>query len=257
MIRKKQAVFSYKSENSDLVILFIHGFLEGPDQFKGFADILRDKGISNESIILPGHGGSAIEFAATPLKCWVEYVENKIKKLKEKHHRVILVGHSMGTLLSLNYCLDHIGYIDGLVLLCTPLRIRLTPRGALYGMKVALNIIRVDDIYTNAMLQSFNVDAPPLLGYLKWIARYIDLFALSRKVRRANLSELHIKALLVGCRQDEFVSNRSLRILESNYPKENYTSLEMRRSGHFYYIEEERELLDKEFEKFIDSFREM
>ena len=65
-----QAPFLYENKESNTMVIFIHGILEGPKQFKKFAN--------------------------SSMKKWINSVEKEILKYKDKYENIILVGHSMG-----------------------------------------------------------------------------------------------------------------------------------------------------------------
>ena len=68
--------FIHEVPHAKGVVLFIHGILEGPYQFRGLADIANQNGYSSYAILLPGHGDSAERFSriekrlSTDYYCW-------------------------------------------------------------------------------------------------------------------------------------------------------------------------------------------
>lgn len=102
------------------MVIFIHGILEGPNQFKKFADIVYNKGLSYSTILLDGHGKSGNDFANSSMAKWIESVENEILKYNDKYKNIILVGHSMGGLLSILLSQKYKYKVEGIVLISTP-----------------------------------------------------------------------------------------------------------------------------------------
>lgn len=49
--------------NSDTIVIFIHGILESPAQFKPLANIVLSKGYAISAILLDGHGKNGKDFA--------------------------------------------------------------------------------------------------------------------------------------------------------------------------------------------------
>ncbi|MFP6584670.1 MAG: alpha/beta fold hydrolase [Candidatus Hydrogenedentota bacterium] len=88
-------------EDADTAILFVHGFVGGSNNFNDIPDLLAEKeGYRIKMMLLPGHGTSPKDFAETTAEEMLNAVLDEVNALKEKHKRVILVGHSMGGALS-------------------------------------------------------------------------------------------------------------------------------------------------------------
>ncbi|MGM9988128.1 MAG: alpha/beta hydrolase [Bacillaceae bacterium] len=249
--KEAQKPFLYERSNSRTAILFIHGFLEGPNQFQYLIDIVLQREIAVYSILLPGHGATAKEFVKSNLSQWINYVDEQINRLRERYKQIILVGHSMGSLLALNACLENDKQIVGVIAIATPLKIRLTFRGFMCALKVVFNRIKEEDVYTKSLYESYSIEAPPLLGYLSYIPRYLDLFKLVRMVRK-NVHHLKVPTLIIHSQQDEFVRKKSVRLFESKLNC-TYKIITLPKSGHFYYVEEEREQIKLACQQFIDE----
>ena len=92
--------FSYKVKDATTAVIFIHGILEGPFQFHELATKALEQGMATFGILLPGHGKSAEDFANSNRQQWINYVDKVIKEISQNYPNIILVGHSMGALLS-------------------------------------------------------------------------------------------------------------------------------------------------------------
>lgn len=248
--RQVQKAFYLGIPESDTVIVFVHGILESPSQFQFLAEIGLRQGMSVSALLLPGHGGSGEEFARTTGKQWIDYVHTHIKKLKTKFEHVILVGHSMGTLLLLSSYFKEKSQIIGFVGLAMPLKIRISARGFRCSINVALNRVQSSDRYTTALYHSYSIYDTKLFTYIKWIPRYQDLFRLSSSITE-QLDKVSIPSLLVHCHQDEFVQLGTIETIKEKWENDSYTLLELKQSGHFYYIEEEKHQLEEAFENFL------
>ena len=83
-------------ESSDTVILFVHGFLGGSNNFWEIPDQLAAEGYRVRVMLLPGHGTSPRDFAVTPEEEFSTALRDEIHALQANHKRIILAGHSMG-----------------------------------------------------------------------------------------------------------------------------------------------------------------
>ncbi len=97
--------------------LIIHGFTSSLDCVKGLQPPLSALGLPTRMPVLRGHG------AATPdalrgvrWQDWVADGEAALADLLTEVERVIVVGHSMGTLVAINLAADHGDDIDSIVL---------------------------------------------------------------------------------------------------------------------------------------------
>ena len=86
-LKKKVAhqPFSCELEGATTAVIFIHGILEGPYQFHGLAEKILDQGMSSFGILLPGHGGSAREFAKSH-----RTLTARLKRFQRNIHRLFL-----------------------------------------------------------------------------------------------------------------------------------------------------------------------
>ena len=81
-------------------------------------------GFAASSLLLPGHGGTGEEFARSSRQQWLEYVNAEIARYKKNYNSIILVGHSMGSLLSFLTYMESPEQIIGIVAIDTPLYVR-------------------------------------------------------------------------------------------------------------------------------------
>ena len=159
-----QAPFLYENKESNTMVIFIHGILEGPKQFRKFTEVVYNKGFSYSAILLDGHGGSGKKFANSSMKKWINSVEKEILKYKDKYENIILVGHSMGGLLSILLSLKYKNKVKSLILISTPLKVHVRFDMMISSIKIALEKIK-DDAAISVITEDikntkvFNIDA--------------------------------------------------------------------------------------------------
>ncbi|MDA0837690.1 MAG: alpha/beta fold hydrolase [Planctomycetota bacterium] len=83
-------------------VLLIHGFRGSPSVFEELGELLHQRGCSVHAMLLPGHGRSVGDLAASRWQNWASAVELTHLKLRERHDRIFLVGFSLGGLLALH-----------------------------------------------------------------------------------------------------------------------------------------------------------
>lgn len=243
--------FMYENKKSNTIVIFIHGILEGPNQFRYFANVVYEEGISYSAVLLDGHGKSGKEFARSSMNKWIDTVDKEILIHKDNYENIILVGHSMGSLLSVLLTVRYKDKVKGIVLISTPLRIFVKFKMIITSIKVALGKVSEKDILAKYARKAFSVERSSLLTYVSWIPRYKDLFKLMTSTTKI-LYKINIPTLIVQCKNDELVSYSSLKVFK-NKLKNDYQIVRLEKSGHFYYDENEFKYLLNEFRLFINK----
>ncbi len=82
-------------------VLFIHGLSAKKEDNIYFLEQMKNyRNIEIYSFVLPGHENDTVTKATG--KEWLEKSEEELKKVIEKHKKVTIVAHSMGTILAVN-----------------------------------------------------------------------------------------------------------------------------------------------------------
>lgn len=236
-------------EGSDTVVLFIHGILGSPDMFNKYIEQM-PKEWSVYNMLLDGHGKTVADFAHTSMKKWKNQVNHTVYELSEKYEKIIIVGHSMGTLLAINATEKYPSKIKQLFLLAVPLKIFLRPIAPLTALKVVFEEVSDNDPIAVAMRDGYSVQPDKnLLGYLRWLPRYIELFKESRTTRtKAKLINVPCNVYL--SKKDDMVSVHSEKYFTDN---KNVKVSILENSLHLYFEEPEMEFLLKEFNDVCNS----
>lgn len=230
----------------DTAVLFIHGILEGPNQFSDMIKAVEDK-CDTKAVLLPGHGKTGSDFARSGMKEWQSYTDKVIQSLRNEYEKIYIVGHSMGCLTSICSAVKNPEKICGLFMIAPPFSIRLNKRGIKNGLIVAFNISQKDEEFCRLIKSVYSVSDCKLSDYPRWIPRYEELMRKSIEIREI-LSKLTVPMYCIFSQKDEYVSTKSIKYLAGF---KNYRLLILNRSGHFYYTVEERKKIIEEFIKFI------
>ena len=220
--------------SSDTAVLLVHGILGTPRHF----DFLKDSFPADwtlRSILLDGHGDSVKTFAHTSSQKWIDQMNRELEALCKQYRRVFIVAHSLGTLLSLEVHERFREQIAGMLLLAVPLHIRLKPHTTLYSLQVIFRCVNENDPLAVSYRRSYGIEPDiRLWRYLSWIPRYLDLFALSRRVRR-NIRNTVVPCIAFHSEKDEMVSPRSVKKLKtSDHIRVEY----LQGAGHHHYPEQ-------------------
>ena len=212
-------------------VLFIHGILGTPAHFRDFIKIVPDE-YAVYNILLDGHGGSAQDFAKASMRLWRKTVLGKMEYLAERYENIVIVAHSMGTLLAINAGISFPCKVKQLFLIAVPLKMSVRPAAVLTSLKIALNRVHPgDSAAVAARAACGTAPAKRLYAYLGWIPRFLELFWEARDIRK-RIGLLDVPAAAFQSRKDELVSMKSCRYLYGN-PRISVRI--MPNSMHYYY----------------------
>ena len=227
---------------ADTAVLFVHGILGTPNHFRDLIPLVQPvpEKWSVHNVLLDGHGGSADDFSRTSMVRWKNQVKQSFEDLTQKHDRVVVVAHSMGTLFAIQLAIQHPEKIPFLFLLGVPLRPHMR-----FGMmrdcvRMAFGTLPRDSV----LWQATSVTATKQIWkYIRWVPRYLELF------KEIGITERMINKLQVPCtayqsRKDELVSNLTYRVLNKTDVMKVH---QLENSTHFYYTPIDMELICTDF----------
>ena len=215
-------------------ILFVHGILGAPTFFDFLTECL-PQGWTAESVTLEGHCDSASAFGRASMARWREQVADAAGRLRRGGGPVIIVAHSMGTLFAIAEGVS--GMADALLLLHPPLALHLTRRMISVPLRVLAGAVDPADERALAAQRAYSIapDSNPL-HYLRWPARYAELFAEIRRTRRI-VGRLRIPVVAILSAGDEMVSPRSARLFRT---LPDARTILLPASGHYFYAPADR-----------------
>ncbi|MFA9429255.1 alpha/beta hydrolase [Egicoccus sp. AB-alg2] len=94
-------------ERADIGIVVTHGFTGNPLATRPIGQWFAAEGYAVEVPLLPGHGTSVRDLGATRYADWYDALSRTVDHLAGGCSRIVLVGHSMGGTLSLDYASAH------------------------------------------------------------------------------------------------------------------------------------------------------
>ena len=239
----------YINGNGDAIV-FIHGILGSPGQFRFLADELFKKGFDCISLLLPGHGGTAKMFYQTPCGKWAEYVKQRIDEVAKKYKRVVLVGHSLGGLLCLDYAAS--SAVAGIVLINTPLAFKISPKQLAISMKILFSCADSDDELHSVYRAAFSVSNGRIYEYPLWLRQFIGLVFIMQRSRK-RLKNVRAATLIIQSAKDESVYRRSAALLSASLVNTHSQLLYLEHSYHGYFPPDDRKTLVEAIIKFMSS----
>jgi carboxylesterase len=227
----------YPVTGARLLILFVHGFLGGPGQFKQLVRAVNEEGFAAETLLLPGHGKRSWDFARHTSREWQEAVNTALINRLSQYEKVVLMGHSMGGLLGINASVKA-GPAHGLVLWETPIRLRMRLSGIRNDLQVAFLPERLQGPVARAYREASNVRFSTPLHYLLTVPRALDLLRMMAATER-ELFRIRCPVLLIQSDLDEIVHPVCLERLQQSLANAKVSTLRLTASWHSYFPEDE------------------
>lgn len=221
-------------------VVLIHGILGTPDHFRDLIPLIPENW-SVYNLLLDGHGADVQAFSRTSMEKWRAQVHAKLSLLRQRYDRIIVVGHSMGTLFAIDEAIRDPSGLEQLFLLQVPLRPWVRPKTLIGACLLPFGVIlsSARDMHDDCSL-TLN---PRLWEYLGWIPRFLELLERCAAIR-SQLDQLKVPCQVFVSKQDELVSTRTCRDLKQHPDIRRYV---LQNSGHFAYRGEDREFLQRKF----------
>jgi len=235
-------------DGSHCAVLMVHGIVGTPRHFDCLLSCFPENW-SVYNILLDGHGGSVQEFSHSSMKRWQNQTSTWLTALCKQYDTVIVMGHSMGTLLLLQESANY-PQVKAMILLNCPLKPWVRAEMTIRLLRICFN--RIDE--TN-LLHRVTRDASSvaftkkLWQYLGFIPRYIELLKLCKQTQPL-IQNISIPCYACHSAQDELVSIRSARFFR-NHPMIWHEVLP--HSGHFYYEAEDLRRIRSGIQRILDS----
>lgn len=224
--------------DADTAILLIHGVVSTPRHFDWLLPSLPEDA-EIHCVLLAGHGGSVEDFSNATMKQWHQQIDETILALEKPGRRIIVIGHSLGSLLAL-YAAQKYESIRGMILLNIPLAPWVKPPMVSRCLRFPFGKIRVDDPRDMRCYQDLGtVLEPKLWKYVGWTTNMVALLKLARHCRNIP-AKLSIPCYAYLDTDDELVSLHSAKWLQ-HIP--NVTLRYLDHYGHFAYKDTDQEII--------------
>lgn len=227
-------------------VLFLHGICGTPNHFRQVlpleSAVPKDWSVYN--LQLDGHCKQVEDFGRSSMKKWKAQVDAAFAQLSKTHEKVVLVGHSMGTLFSIRLALRHPEKVAFAFLLAVPVRVAVKPRAVPYLLRIAWGSEDETDPVLVSMRRGCGItQTKKLWKYIPWAPRMVELLhecAVTGKL----LTQLRVPCIAWQSEKDEMVSHRAGKLLRQSGRVEVHDLLN---STHFYYPPEDARAIRESF----------
>lgn len=230
--------------------IFIHGIMGTPDHFDALIPLVSD-GVSVYNILLDGHGKKVMDFTCSSMKKWRTQVEVLFERISPMYEKIVLVGHSMGTLFSIQTAVRHPEKIPFVFLLASPMQVGLRPVMVANALRVALSRIDESDPLQLATKNATSIQPDArLIPYVTWVPRFLELFREIADTRKL-LPGLTVPVIAYQSHMDEMVSRKAAEILKDSGKVQVHVLPD---STHFYYPEMDKQTLLEGFSAACNTY---
>ena len=216
-----------------MAVLMVHGIVGTPRHFDFLLEVIPED-VTVMNILLEGHGGTVKDFGRASMKGWKAQVESALEQLCRTHERVVVVAHSMGTLLTAR-AVQTQPKVKGMLYLNVPLRVWVAPKLVPTSLRWCFGWLRPDHPTDQGLKAAASASPDPRLWrYLAWLPRFWELLVLCRESRR-RFETMTQSVCAFQSREDELVRRSSSRHLLKNSA---IVCHELPDCGHFAYTPE-------------------
>ncbi len=230
-------------------VLCIHGIIGSPRHFTGLIPLIPGN-VTVYNILLPGHGGTAEDFARSSMRDWELYVAKLANRLCGEYENLIIAGHSMGTLFAVDAALANPERVKGLFLMNVPLTPRPKLDAVLNSVGVLWDVTSPNPVISASKASYSITPDKRLWKYLAWLPRYGELFKKAAQTRQ-RLPLLRVPGVAFVSGRDELVSPLTYPLLRRTG---TVKTVWLPGSRHYYYTKEDRARIKAEFSAMLAPF---
>lgn len=195
-------------------ILILHGFASSVDSVRAIERALQPLGLPISIPALRGHDQESPEaLRGTTWQDWLADAETALQSLLTRAEKVIIIGHSMGGLLTLILAADYPDDIDSIIPAAAAVQLAI-PIGTNRPLHFLVPLIRriftkwdLPPVFTDKSLAQFDTNyhwAP-----IDAIVSFLEL----PEVTRQRLADIRVPALILHSRKDTTAAPESAEII--------------------------------------------
>jgi carboxylesterase len=239
-------------------VLLVHGLTGTPYEMRYLGEQLAARGVRVRGVKLAGHAGTPEELGAAGYDNWYESVVKGLEELRQFGEPIVVVGLSMGAVLSARLAADQGESIAGLVLLAPAFFLPMSMTIMLRGLRGVLGSL-VDTIYLHNSGGSDIHDAAAKSVHptcrLMPLSAPMKLFDLSALVKPM-LPRVTQPALVMHARRDHTCPMRkNVGYVMKNLGSPEKRAIELEESYHIITVDSEKERVVREVAEFVERFR--
>ena len=238
--------------------LLVHGLTGTPYEMRYVGEQLAARGVRVRCVRLAGHAETPEALGAAAYDNWYESVVNGLEELRQYTEPIVVVGLSMGAVLSARLAADQGESISGIVMLAPAFFLPISTTLALKSLRGVLGSLvdwiylynpRGSDIHDAA---ARSVHPSSRLMALSAPLKLLDLTAVVKPM----LPKITQPALVIHARNDHTCPmRRNLSYVMKHLGSVEKRAIELSDSYHVITVDSEKEFVAAEVGDFVDRFR--
>ncbi len=210
-------------ERSHCVAVILHGLFQSPRDMQGLINYFYDQGCNVVAPLLAGHWNIDNQaFYKINFETWITQITEVIEYSQHLGDKVILVGHSTGSLLAIEKIVTHSEYNISHAILFAP-AIKLKKHvifSSLIGsfFNVTLNNFSRADSKNDKFLSEYNLQQRPAIAGL-YVKKLIEnIFGRTDESRLIAYKKIQIPTLIISTENDETIDHSEVLTLKKSNP---------------------------------------
>lgn len=247
---------AFQVGEGETALLLVHGFADAPAVYRPMAEALAAKGYACYALRLPHFAEPFNRFATSTAAGWREHLAEQLRHLRRKHRKVVVVAHSLGGAVTVDYLIDRPETVEGVVLLA-PLIAVSNQRSPLLTAEAWFHVLDRALIFTDrvAMLLPPDVRDPEALKWVqqdRFIPRsiYRELFQVVDR-NRERYRKFAPPLLLVLSRTDQVIDSPTAERFFNECQSTKKELQWVEQAGHVLPIDTGWELLVNDIDRFV------
>jgi len=234
-------------KHAKYAVMLVHGILSTPKFWDDFIKLI-PKDYSVYNLLLEGHGGEVEDFSKASMDIWRGQVKGFFDALTDRYEKIYLVGHSMGTLFSIQRAIARPDKVAALFLLASPMKVKVKPTVVKYSLRIVFNKVDESLPIERTARDTLGIKTTrKMWKYIPWAPRFFELFSEIRKTRPL-INKLSVPTYVFQSELDELVSPGSCQYFEN---LEGVELVRLHTSSHQCYSDEDKQYL---FDRFSSLF---
>lgn len=241
--------FDLGDRSARCAALCLHGLTGTPYEVRPVGEALAAAGVRAVGPVLPGHDQTPQALAALRHTDWLDAVRRTLAGLRAEHERVVVVGLSLGGLLSLALAAEE--PVDALAVVGTPLRFRRAIRWGVPVLKYVFPLVKkrqgsdIRDAAARLRHPSFPVMPLPCVHELMPLQRLVT----------AGLATIRAPILVAHGRHDVTANPLDATTIYERVASEQRRLLILEDSGHVVTVDHGGPLLSEAVVELLQSIR--
>ncbi len=214
--KKIKKFFIYNKNDSDTVIIFLHGFGGMPEDLNIFLKFLSIKGNSIASPYFPGYkrgDNYQKKFLKVGPKEWIEESKKLINELSADFKNIFLIGFSFGGNIALELASMDFKNIKGVVVLEVPIFFTKKINLALYIIQPLLRFFHIKSIKPSRIIYRKGYKKSGVKDGRLPIIAIGKIFKFIKKNTRKNLSKITKPILIMQAEKSDLITKKSSKYI--------------------------------------------